>query len=171
MRVLALGANYAPIGTISWKKAVALVFLDKVITLEEYDEEIRSPSFVMKIPSVIVMKNSKMRRINSVRFSRKNVWLRDEGLCQYCSKHVSVNNFTIDHVNPKFAGGKTTWDNVVVSCYDCNQKKGEKTLKESGFKLLKVPRKPASLPFVNEIVGFYNQNYLHPSWKFWLNRG
>ncbi len=170
MRVLTLGTNYEPIGTISWKKAVALVFLDKVITLEEYDEEIRSPSFSMKIPSVIVMKNSKMRRINSVRFSRKNVWLRDEGLCQYCSKHVNVNNFTIDHVNPKFAGGKTTWDNVVVSCYDCNQKKGEKTLKESGFKLLKVPRKPPSLPFVNEIVGFYNQNFLHHTWKFWLNR-
>jgi 5-methylcytosine-specific restriction endonuclease McrA len=170
MRVLALGTNYEPIGTISWKKAVALVFLDKVITLEQYDEEIHSPSFSMKIPSVIVMKNSKMRRINSVRFSRKNVWLRDEGLCQYCSKHVSVNSFTIDHVNPKFAGGKTTWDNVVVSCYECNQKKGEKTLKESGFKLLKVPRKPSSLPFVNEIVGFYNQNFLHPTWKFWLNR-
>jgi len=170
MRVLTLGTNYEPIGTISWKKAVALVFLNKVITLEEYDEEIRSPNFSMKIPSVIVMKSGKVRRINSVRFSRKNVWLRDEGMCQYCSKHVNISNFTIDHVNPKFAGGKTTWENVVVSCYNCNQKKGEKTLKESGFKLLKVPKKPVSLPFVNEVVGFYNQNVLHPTWQFWLNR-
>jgi 5-methylcytosine-specific restriction endonuclease McrA len=170
MRVLTLGPNYEPVGTISWKKAVALLFLNKVTTLEEYDEEIRSINFSMKIPSVVVLKSGKHRKINSIRFSRKNIWLRDEGQCQYCSKNVSANLFTIDHVHPKAAGGKTTWENVVVSCYDCNQKKGEKQLKDCGLKLKKVPRKPASLPFVNEIIGFYNENYLHPSWKFWLNK-
>jgi 5-methylcytosine-specific restriction endonuclease McrA len=170
MRVLTLAPNYEPIGTISWKKAVALVFLNKVTTLEEYEEEIKSVNFSMKIPSVIVLKSGKMRRINSVRFSRRNIWLRDEGKCQYCNLNVNVKQFTIDHVHPKHAGGKTSWDNVVVSCYNCNQKKGEKSLKESGFKLDKPPRKPISLPYVNEIVGFYNENYLHPTWKFWLNR-
>lgn len=170
MRVLTLGSNYEPLGTVSWKKAISLVYSDKVITLEEYEEEVHSPTFSMKIPSVIVMKSSKVRKINSVRFSRKNVWLRDEGSCQYCNDSVNVNDFTIDHVIPKSRGGKTTWENVVISCYKCNQAKGEKTLKETGFKLAKTPKKPASLPFVNEIVGFYNQNFLHPTWKFWLNR-
>lgn len=170
MRVLTLSSTYEPIGTVSWRKAVRLVFMDKVITLEEYDEEIRSPNFKMKIPSVIVMKSGKTRKINSVRFSRKNVWLRDEGTCQYCNKTINVQSFTLDHVVPKSIGGKTSWENVVVCCYDCNQKKGEKTLKEVGFKLVKVPKKPLSLPFVNEITGFYHQNFLHPTWKFWLNR-
>ena len=170
MKVLILAPNYEPIGTISWKKAVALLFLNKVTKLEEYDEEIRSINFSMKIPSVIVMKNGKMRRINSVRFSRRNIWLRDEGKCQYCNKSVSIKQFTIDHVHPKAAGGKTSWDNVVVSCYDCNQKKGEKLLKDCNIKLKKIPRKPLTLPYVNEIVGFYDDNYLHPTWKFWLNR-
>ncbi len=170
MRVLTLSPNYEPIGTVSWKKAVALVFLNKVHTLEEYDEEIKSPTFRMKIPSVIVLKSGNIKRINSVRFSRKNVWIRDEGKFQYCQKSVNVNNFTIDHVHPKCYGGKTSWENVVVSCYSCNQKKGEKTLKEAGFSLESPPKKPAKLPFINEIVGFYSENYLHPTWKFWLNR-
>ena len=98
MRVLTLSPNYEPIGTISWKKAVALVFLNKVHTLEEYDEEIRSASFKMKIPSVVVLKTSKWKRINSVRFSRKNVWIRDEGKCQYCFKNVNINEPVILYI-------------------------------------------------------------------------
>lgn len=170
MRVLTLSPNYEPIGTISWKKAISLVFMNKVQTLEEYDQYISSPSTSIKIPSVVVLKTNNWKRINSVRFSRKNVWLRDEGCCQYCGKNVSIHTFTIDHVHPKCYGGKTTWDNVVVSCYNCNQKKGEKTLKEAGIKLINVPKKPTRLPFINEVVGFYQENVLHPSWKFWLNK-
>ena len=170
MRVLALSSNYEPLGTITWEKAVNLIFLDKATTVGEYDEEVHSPSVTMKIPSVVVYKNNRWRKTNSVRFSRQNVWIRDEGKCQYCNLRVSVKSFTLDHVNPKCCGGKTTWDNVVVCCESCNQKKADKTLKDVGFKLLKPPKKPHSLPFVNEIKGFYNENYLHPSWKFWLNR-
>lgn len=170
MRVLTLSPNYEPIGTVSWKKAITLVYMNKVHMLEEYDEEIKSPSMTMKIPSVIVLKTGKWKRINSVRFSRTNVWIRDQGRCQYCNKHVSIHTFTLDHVHPKCYGGKTVWENVVVSCYDCNQKKGEKTPKEANLNLLNAPRKPNNLPFINEIVGHYNENYLHPTWKFWLER-
>lgn len=170
MRVLALSANYEPIGTITWQKAISLLCTDKIITLEEYDQEIRSPSNVFKIPSVIVMKNAKFKKINSIRFSRKNVWLRDEGRCQYCSKSINIKDFTLDHVNPRACGGKTSWENVVVSCYSCNQKKGDKALKDCGLKILKTPKKPNSLPYINEIGGYFSDNYLHPTWKFWLSR-
>jgi 5-methylcytosine-specific restriction endonuclease McrA len=170
MRVLTLAQNYEPIGTMSWKKAVALIFLNKATVLEEYSEKINSINFSMNIPSVIVLKGGKVRRVNSVRFSRKNVWLRDGGKCQYCRSDMTVGSFTVDHVIPKAYGGKTSWDNVVVSCHGCNQKKGDKSLKDSGLKLWNAPKKPNSLPFVSEINGLYNENFLHPSWKFWLNK-
>lgn len=170
MRVLTLNSNYEPVGTISWKKAVSMFFMNKVTVLEQYEEEIRSPSIKIKIPSVVVLKSNKNKKINSIRFSRNNIWLRDEGKCQYCLDNVSFTNFTVDHVVPKCNGGKTTWENIVVCCYKCNQKKGEKTLKESGFKLNKIPKKPNSLPFITQINGFYNENMLHPSWKFWLGK-
>lgn len=170
MRVLALSSNYEPIGTIDWKKAVGLVFLDKVTVLDQYSDVIKSINFSMNIPSVIVFKHGKYAKIKSVRFSRKNIWLRDEGCCQYCHKEVEIKGFTIDHVIPKSKGGKSVWDNVVVSCYNCNQKKGEKSLAECSYKLHKFPRKPASLPYIDEIVGFFEENYIHESWKFWLQR-
>lgn len=170
MRVLALSSNYEPLGTVSWEKAISLVFLDKVMALSEYENEVRSPNLAMKVPSVIVYKSSKWKRINSVRFSRRNVWLRDEGKCQYCTKKVPFKCFTLDHVNPKSSGGLTAWDNVVTCCYECNQKKGDKTLKESGFRLMKPVGKPHALPFVNETEYHYSENNMHDSWKFWLSR-
>jgi 5-methylcytosine-specific restriction endonuclease McrA len=169
MRVLALSSNYEPVGTISWYKAVSLLLSDKISILEEYDQIVRSPSVSMKIPSVIVFKTNKFKKINSVRFSRKNVWLRDEGKCQYCSRAINSNEFTIDHIQPKCDGGKSTWENVVVSCYKCNQKKGQSSLKDSGLKLLKQPKKPTSLPFISELVNYYKIG-MHPTWEFWLNR-
>jgi len=173
MKVLALSANYEPLGVVSWERAITLVFSDKVSVIEEYDCFVRSPSVEIKIPAVIVFKKSFMgNKRNSVRFSRKNVWIRDEGKCQYCHVHVSLSTFTIDHVIPKKLGGKTIWDNVVACCYSCNQKKGDKSLKEAGFKLFKVPRKPFKLPYLQEITdGQYNlEKNIPQEWKFYLER-
>lgn len=170
MRVLALSSNYEPLGTIPWEKAVNLVYLDKVHTVGEYDQEIRSPSCSIRIPSVVVYKNNKWRKTNSVRFSRNNVWIRDEGKCQYCANSVNIRSFTLDHINPRAAGGKTTWDNVVTCCYSCNQKKGDKTLKQAGMSLLKKVIKPTSLPFIQTSEAYYTKEGLHPTWQFWLNR-
>lgn len=170
-RVLALGSNYEPIGTLSWKKAVNLYFSNKALILAEYDEEIKSPTYSMKLPSVIVYKHSKRKIVNSVRFSRKNVWIRDEGKCQYCNSQVSINNFTIDHIHPKSSGGKTLWENVVTCCYSCNQKKAEKSLKEVGFKLAKPVKKPNKLPFFSELGNLYNVDcVIEPTWKYWLGK-
>lgn len=170
MRVLALSSNYEPLGTISWEKAINLIFTNKVLTVGEYEQEIRSPTLSMKLPSVIVYKTTKWRKLNSIRFSRRNVWLRDEGRCQYCKRRVSSSQFTLDHVQPKCKGGKTSWDNVVACCYECNQKKGNKTVKESGMKLMKPVVKPSTLPYVQETDVEFSEHNIHPTWKFWLNR-
>lgn len=170
MRVLTLSSNYEPIGTISWEKAINLLFTNKVYTVGEYEQEIRSPSISIKLPSVIVYKNTKWRKTNSIRFSRRNVWLRDEGKCQYCSKKVSSKSFTLDHINPKCKGGKTSWENVTTCCYECNQKKGNKTLKECGMRLLKNAIKPSSLPYIHDAAIDYNLSNVHHTWKFWLNK-
>lgn len=174
MKVLALASNYEPLGVISWIRAVSLIYSNKVTTLEEYEHEIRSPSVSIKAPAVVLFKNNYIgKKIkNSVRFSRKNVWLRDEGKCQYCHKNVTLSNFTIDHVVPKTAGGQTCWDNVVTCCYSCNQRKGNKSLKDSGFILAKIPKKPIRLPYIQEIAdGSFNPDKGIPTpWKFYLER-
>jgi 5-methylcytosine-specific restriction endonuclease McrA len=174
MKVLALSPSYEPLGVIPWTKAITLIFSEKASILEEYDHFIKSPSTSMKAPAVILFKRTKNGKYlkNSVRFSRKNVWLRDEGICQYCDKQVSYTSFTLDHVVPKASGGKTTWDNVVTCCYACNQKKASKHLKESGLFLKRVPKRPNKLPHIHEITsGRFGIDFIVPEkWKFYLER-
>ena len=46
----------------------------------------------------------------------------------------------------KCRGGLTTWDNVVISTFEINVKKGGRTPKEAGLKLLKAPKEPHYSP-------------------------
>jgi len=170
-KVLALSSNYEPLGVIDWQRAVTLLFSGKVQTLHESDQVIRSPSWEMRIPTVVAFRHSRHKRVKSVRFSRKNVWIRDEGRCQYCNSSVSIKDFTLDHVQPRTTGGQTMWTNVVTCCTPCNQKKADKPLNRSGLSLLKHPCKPVSLPYVQDVESFYDFNVSVPdSWKFWLGK-
>ena len=94
MKVLALSHTYEPLGIINWDRAITLLTSGKVNILSEYDREVRSPSTSMRVPSVVVFRNNKRGRAKSVRFSRMNVWIRDEGRCQYCQKNVTSREFT-----------------------------------------------------------------------------
>ena len=49
--------SYYPLSLWSWQDSVKSVFLDRVVIVSQYDRIIRSPSFNMKLPSVIALKN------------------------------------------------------------------------------------------------------------------
>ncbi len=68
-------------------------------------------------------------------------------MCQYCGQ--PGRDLTVDHVIPKRMGGRTDWENLVCCCRRCNTKKGDKTLKQIGFHLIKEPRRPRWVPFVS----------------------
>ena len=48
--------NYFPLSLWSWQDAVKAVCLDRVTIISEYEDSISSPSFEMKLPSVIALK-------------------------------------------------------------------------------------------------------------------
>ena len=68
-----------------------------------------------------------MKSKTTVRFSRANVYLRDNGQCQYCGCIVDRKESTLDHVHPISKGGKTVWENTVTACGPCNADKADKT--------------------------------------------
>jgi 5-methylcytosine-specific restriction endonuclease McrA len=170
MKVLTLSHTYEPLGVISWEKAIHLIFSNKVQTLAEYEQKVSSPTLTMKIPSVIVFKSTKRNKIKSARFSRKNVWVRDEGKCQYCGVHVSPDSYTLDHIIPKTRGGTTNWNNIVTCCSPCNQKKGDKSLQQAGMKLLKPVIKPHFLPYTQNVEFHIDTKHLPDEWKYWLGQ-
>ena len=133
-----------PLSTISWKQAIKSLYLEKVKVLRSYDDWIcHSENFSLPVPSVVMMSNFHYQR-GKVNFTRRNIFLRDRFHCQYCQRHFSVDNLTIDHVIPKSRGGCMRWINVVTACQKCNLSKGAKIVLPS-----KTPFEPDYWQMVN----------------------
>lgn len=70
---------------------------------------------------------------------------RDGAHCRYCGVEVNWKDRrssvggTYDHLVPVSQGGENTYDNVVVSCRGCNQRKGPRTPEGAQMTLLPVP--------------------------------
>jgi 5-methylcytosine-specific restriction endonuclease McrA len=158
--------SYFPLSTWNWQDAVKAVFLDRVSVLSEYDREVRSPSFSMRLPSVIALRDF----IPSARmpaFTRFNVFLRDGFTCQYCDFKRAAPELTFDHVIPRARGGRTSWENVVTACGACNLRKGSKLPRECNMIPRQEPRRPTSWELQDRGRGF-PPNYLHESWRDFL---
>ena len=96
--------SYYPLSIWCWQDAIKAVFLDRVNIVSEYDTLVRSPSFEMRLPSVVSLK-SYVKPSRFPAFTRFNVFLRDRFTCQYCGEREDL---TFDHVVPRSKGGVTT---------------------------------------------------------------
>lgn len=57
---------------------------------------------------------------------RKTRWWQQKtasGTCYYCGCKVGYANLTMDHVIPLARGGRSTKDNLVPCCKECNTRK------------------------------------------------
>lgn len=155
--VLLLNVTHEPLRVISLKRAMVLVLQDKAEIIEgDLEDPVRSATDEYPRPKVV-----KLRYFVKIPFSaraplnRKNLMVRDRGKCAYCGGHGS----TIDHVIPRAKGGKHTWENVVLSCSPCNQRKGDKLLSQLGWELEVTPTVPATTVAI--LIGFQ----VDPAWE------
>lgn len=155
--------SYYPLSLWSWQDAIKAVFLDRVNIVSEYEGSVRSPSFEMRLPSVVSLKTY-VRPSRSPAFTRFNVFLRDQFQCQYCASPAEL---TFDHVVPRSKGGQTTWQNVVAACSPCNLRKGNKLPKEVSMWPLQKPYVP-SIEDLHRNGRRFPPNFLHESWMDFL---
>lgn len=156
-RVLVLSTGYEPLFKTCWKRAVSAVLsgraeiveIHKTLWIGTASGKMECPTKVRFTTGVIA---SKIRNLNTKnhRPSKKALWHRDLGQCQYCSKKVTIGTATIDHVIPKSRGGGHTWENLVIACSKCNGKKGSRLLEECSMNLTSPPAPPAG-PYVPTI--------------------
>src|SRR5690348_9198108 len=114
MRTLVLDQGYQPHRVVSWQRAVLMLFDGKVEVVEEYDDDIRSVTITIKMPSVVRLVRAVRRKV-VVKLSRMNVALRDDFRCQYCATKLPLSKLTYDHVLPRSQGGTTCWENIVMA--------------------------------------------------------
>ena len=103
---------------------------------------IRTVSYRLRVPEVIVLCRCDRFVRPRVVFSRRNLFRRDRHTCQYCGERYSVDELSIDHVTPRSRGGDSNWTNCVVACIRCNARKGNRTLEQVGMQTMRPPAEP-----------------------------
>ncbi len=179
--VLVLNRSYLPIHVTTVRRAFALVYqgaaqvVDPEYRSYAFDEwfaqdpepgveTIGTSSGPIPIPKVIVLRSYDRMPRRHVRFSRANVFARDDHTCQYCGERFAKVDLNLDHVVPRSHGGRSTWENVVTSCVDCNRRKGGRTPEQAGFRLNKKPARPRWTPLASLPLA----SHRHDEWRPFL---
>jgi len=147
MRCIVLQNDYQILGTTSWKRAISLVCSDKAEILYESKYKIHPKVFA---PLVIrLIKSIRNLWKKEVPWNRANIHIRDEYTCQYCGKFIkNKKDATLDHITPRSKGGKNSWENLVTSCFECNNTKADRLPSEAKMSLIRKPWKPTIMEFV-----------------------
>lgn len=154
--------NYFPLSTMDWQTSIKNVYEGNLAVVAEYEEIVRSPSRIMRIPSVVAMRDY-VPIPKRVAFTRFNVFLRDRFRCQYCGDRFTADHLTFDHVKPRSIGGLTEWKNVVAACDPCNLRKSNRI----DMRPLRAPFEPSSGQLISA-KRMFPPNYLHQSWLDYL---
>lgn len=142
--VLVLNYDMTFMGFTTVKKAMIKIANGAAVALKETNERLNENYFK---PLVIQLIKA-MRKFygRAVKWNKRNVFIRDGYICQYCGKHVDKP--TVDHVLPKSKGVGNSWTNTATACSDCNSAKADMTCAEAKMFLKKRPVQPTIMEFL-----------------------
>lgn len=154
-RALVLNQNFEPLNVCSARRAFVLVHYGKAEVIERIEGALQGVDSVYDLPSVIRLQYQVRRPRPQVRLTRREIFARDLGRCQYCGRAGA--ELTLDHVFPRHRGGQHEWENLVAACRACNHRKGGRTPAEARMKLLQPPARPHATPAT--LFGHYLEGY------------
>jgi 5-methylcytosine-specific restriction endonuclease McrA len=179
--VLVLNRSYLPIHVTTVRRAFSLIYQEQARAVnEDYEtfdfaswrrleapldgecECIGTSGGAIRVPRVIVLVGFDRIPKRHVRYSRVNVFARDKFTCQYCGDKPPRSQLNLDHVVPRSLGGKTSWENVVCSCVECNRRKGGRTPEQARLRLRRAPSRPRWTPLMNLMVSNVRYNEWRP---------
>jgi 5-methylcytosine-specific restriction endonuclease McrA len=180
--VLVLNRSFLPIHVTSVRRAFSLVYqgIARIVNEEyrtfDFDswqqlavardaESLGTARGPIRVPRVIVLIAFDRVPKRHVRFSRLNVFSRDAFTCQYCNGRPVRSELNLDHVIPRSLGGKSTWENVVCCCVECNRLKGGRTPRQAHMQLRRKPVRPRWTPLANLMLS----SVRHNEWRPFLN--
>jgi 5-methylcytosine-specific restriction endonuclease McrA len=101
----------------------------------------------VRIPVVVICCHYDKIPHKTLKLTKSNIVFRDARIDQYTGKEIKgKHDCSIDHVVPLSRGGKSTWENMVLTTKENNLIKGDKLPHEVGFKLIRKPLKPRPVP-------------------------
>jgi 5-methylcytosine-specific restriction endonuclease McrA len=151
-------ADGAPVlRPVSWSEWITL-------PVRADDSFVRTTRGVIRIPTVIVAVNFAKVPKKRPKLNARNIRERDGNRCQYTGRLLRPDEGSLDHVVPRSRGGVDSWENLVWSAKDVNQRKADRLPHEAGLKLLSVPRAPKELP----VTQYLNNTHGVAEWELFL---
>lgn len=142
-KILLLNSNFEILSFVDERRAIKYLIKDKTEVISNWNnEEISFASGSIKLPAILRLKHEAKRNYYNTFYSRYAVMKRDQYSCQYCRIKLLPSEATIDHIIPCSRGGKNSFTNCVVSCFTCNNSKGNRTPEEAGMTLIRKPAFP-----------------------------
>ena len=86
---------------VNWATWLTLPVRDQDISIGTVKGPVRAPT-------VIVLSRYADVPVHRPKLSARNIWLRDNGRCQYTGRSLKRNEGNIDHVIPQSRGGATS---------------------------------------------------------------
>jgi 5-methylcytosine-specific restriction endonuclease McrA len=180
--VLVLNRVYQPVHVTSVRRAFSLLYQGAAKAVDEefqtfdfeswsalaaaaHHDSVGAVGRRIRVPRVIVLLAYERLPRARVRFSRFNIYARDDNTCQYCGQRFPRADLNLDHVVPRSRGGFTTWENVVCSCVGCNLRKGGRTPEEARMQLLRPPGRPRWTPMFRSAA----RRALYREWRPFLS--
>jgi 5-methylcytosine-specific restriction endonuclease McrA len=155
--------SFLPLSVINWQEAIKYMVLDKANVLAWHENWIvRSANWETPVPSILMLREY-MKPKSTIRYSKSNVFLRDNYTCAYCGDKLEKSKCTLDHVVPTSHGGKTTFENTVCACGPCNANKGNNKKIVPKFK----PHRPDFYELVNKRKRMSFQ-LRHEAWRDYI---
>jgi len=152
------GARAEALRPVSWAEWIAL-------PIREQDEAVHTVRGQIRVPTVIVAVNYAKVPKKRPKLCARAIRERDGNRCQYTGRLLRPDEGSLDHVVPRSRGGVDTWENLVWSAKEVNQKKADRLPHEAGLKLLSKPRAPKELP----VSALIRNTAAVDDWKLFLD--
>ena len=118
----------------------------------------------VRVPTVVVAVNFARVPKKRPKLCARAIRERDGNRCQYTGRVLGPGEGNVDHVVPRSRGGGDTWENLVWSAKDVNNRKADRLPHEAGLKLRNVPRAPRELP----VTAYLRNPYEVAEWGLFL---
>ena len=143
-----MATNAATALDIEGESHIRPVTWDEWITLpvRAGDQAVCTARGAIRVPMVIVAVNFARVPKKRPKLNARNIRERDGNRCQYTGRLLHPTEGSLDHVVPLSRGGADTWENLVWSAREVNQRKADRLPHEAGLRLLATPRAPKELP-------------------------
>ncbi|ADE55333.1 HNH endonuclease [Coraliomargarita akajimensis] len=176
-RVLVLNRLWQPVNIIGVQRAFSLLLQDHAQAINTRDGQFQMMSSAewldycesdvpeaneaylqtvklrIRVPKVLLLREYSKLPVQEVKFTRENLFERDNYRCQYCGDSFEALELNMDHVIPRDKGGRTSWENIVTSCIQCNSRKANRLPHQASMHLIRKPERPRQRPFISSLIG------------------